>query len=104
MQQTIEITKRCPKCNRIYTATPEFFYRDRARRDGLHTYCKTCESADLRSFPRDMQIPNYDGNKMWREKHCEKCQKTTDHVYCQSIVNDSKTVYACYECYNEVEP
>jgi len=36
--------KVCIRCGTEKPATPEFFYRDNRRSDGLHVYCKVCKS------------------------------------------------------------
>ena len=36
------ILKRCRKCGEEKPATPEYFYRDKQRADGVYVYCKTC--------------------------------------------------------------
>jgi 5-methylcytosine-specific restriction endonuclease McrA len=37
--------KCCTKCGCAYSATTEFFFRDRGKRDGLFVWCKACASA-----------------------------------------------------------
>jgi Pyruvate/2-oxoacid:ferredoxin oxidoreductase delta subunit len=44
--------KRCAKCENVYPATPEFFYRARQRKDGLYSYCKVCNDA-IRHDPEE---------------------------------------------------
>ncbi len=40
MMETNE--KKCVKCNRIYPATAEYFFRHKRSKDGLNSYCKSC--------------------------------------------------------------
>ena len=46
------IEKRCPKCGRIYPATPEYFYRDVRKKDGLNSYCKRCNHIACQKYGR----------------------------------------------------
>lgn len=34
--------KKCSKCSEIFPATLEYFYSNKARKDGLQTYCIEC--------------------------------------------------------------
>lgn len=40
MMETIE--KKCTKCNKIYSATTEYFQRDSHGKNGLRARCKAC--------------------------------------------------------------
>lgn len=42
--------KRCAKCRKYFPATPEYFQRDKQRKDGLYSYCKECV-AERRNSP-----------------------------------------------------
>lgn len=35
--------KQCSRCKGIFRASEKHFYGDRSKRDGLRTYCKTCD-------------------------------------------------------------
>lgn len=37
--------KQCSVCEKTFPATPDFFNRDRSRKQGLHDLCKTCKQA-----------------------------------------------------------
>lgn len=37
--------KTCPKCGDKFPATPEYFHRDKSRKDSLSFYCKDCVNA-----------------------------------------------------------
>ncbi len=41
--------KRCSKCRREFPATPEFFYRQKAKKDGLAYDCKQCHEKSSKS-------------------------------------------------------
>ena len=36
------LEKRCAHCRDYFPADNQFFYANRAIRDGLHSYCKAC--------------------------------------------------------------
>ena len=43
-KETIEKgIKKCSKCGRILPKTPEYFTRDRSKKDGLRSECKECD-------------------------------------------------------------
>lgn len=46
-------TKHCYKCDRDFPRTPEFFYRNKAKHDGLGTECKSCSSKDGTRWARE---------------------------------------------------
>src|SRR5258708_432737 len=44
--------KQCPTCKEWKPRTPEFFARNKARRDGLYSYCRPCWKARYQPHPR----------------------------------------------------
>ena len=42
MIKTTQKLKRCPRCKNSYPPTIDYFQVDRAKRDGLFVYCKSC--------------------------------------------------------------
>lgn len=56
--------KKCNRCGKEYPATPEFFQRNRAARDGLINQCKSCTST---AKPKEI-IPE-------GHKRCPKCKE-----------------------------
>lgn len=100
--QTIT-TKRCAKCKEEFPATTEYFYRDKNMRDGLYSQCKKCKCAATstrESATRKMKNSCCDRKILWRDLHCEQCQKDTRHIYCRALKNP-KLIYACFECGSE---
>lgn len=49
-------TKSCPNCREIKPATERWFYRDKNSRDGLMSWCKTCNNARPRPQTRNRLI------------------------------------------------
>lgn len=41
-EQSVPLLKRCTKCGSEYPATPEYFHKDKNRKDGLYPTCKLC--------------------------------------------------------------
>ena len=39
--------KTCTKCRNTYPATNDFFYNNKAAKDGFHQYCKVCHRPDI---------------------------------------------------------
>ena len=52
--------KTCSNCKSSYPATPEFFHRNRAQDDGLHSHCKNCRSYTMAKL--------YGGNPKYLEQ------------------------------------
>lgn len=51
--------KRCPKCpegNQWHPATTEFFYRDRALKDGLQYTCKACQRTSRKAYTSRLDV------------------------------------------------
>lgn len=42
--------KRCPSCQQLLAATPEFFCRNRTTKGGLCSLCKACHSAKKKAY------------------------------------------------------
>lgn len=86
MTNSSNSVKRCPKCENIYPATPEYFHRRRGTIDGLQRKCITCHDQDLQDVSagqektkrdyRHVVIPQVpDGYKFC--KHCENILPAT---------------------------
>ena len=64
--------KRCGNCSAILPATPDYFSRDKSKRDGLTSACKTC--ARLRRhkwYSRNRQYA-IDYSKQWSSEHYDR--------------------------------
>lgn len=58
-------TKLCNKCKNQLPATPEYFWRDRSKKDGLQTICKDCRKP--KPLPRKIAEKGY--------KVCNRCDR-----------------------------
>lgn len=83
----MEDLKRCSKCGERHPRTPEYFYRNKSKGDGLSTECKPCNRAHSKKWRKDnpeKQAENsrkwsaanqgraYANQKTWREANPEK--------------------------------
>jgi HNH endonuclease len=64
--------KCCSKCKQLFPATAEFFYRDRNKKDGLYTICKTCGQTKDRPKQSNDKIQS---DTLEGQKRCAKCKK-----------------------------
>lgn len=70
------IIKRCTKCEQEYPATPEYFERDKQKRDGLSSQCKQCRRATKQIY-RDENRDEY--RRKMREWHASHRDKSHEH-------------------------
>ena len=52
--------KTCPGCDSLLPATPDYWHRNRNRRDGLDFYCKECRRQRWRDMPWEKRRRRYD--------------------------------------------
>lgn len=64
--------KHCNKCNNDFPATPEYFYRDRGKKDGLSTTCKSCKDISSKRWIANNKEQKYVTSKRYREAHKQK--------------------------------
>lgn len=83
------IEKRCPKCSKIYPATPEYFYRHARKKDGLNNWCKECNRKGCQKY---MQTEK--GKVIRRKYQHSKKGKQTQKRYTTSI-NGQQTRRNC---------
>src|SRR6266496_4125965 len=72
--------KQCSKCQQILPATPEFFSRNRSKKDGFGTECKTC----MREY-----------HKQHYQAHKEEIDKKRE-VYCETHKEQMSAYYKKY--------
>lgn len=84
-------TKICNRCNKELPATPEYFWRDRTKKDGLHTICKECKKPK----PKKEEVVK-EGYKI-----CNRCgrelQATNKYFWKDSSKKDGLQTI-CREC------
>ncbi len=52
IENMVKMKPCCRKPLHILPATPEFFYRNRTKPDGLSSYCKKCQSELFREYKK----------------------------------------------------
>ena len=63
-------TKKCSKCGVEKPATPEFYHRDKNRKDGLHYDCKECNKL-YRENNKEKYKEYYENNKEKKKEYYE---------------------------------
>lgn len=58
-------SKRCPKCEKSYPKTDEFFYFSSLKKDSLGTYCRKCSNIEVKTRYQKIkqQCIDYKGGK-----------------------------------------
>ncbi len=74
--------KRCSRCGKEYPATPEYFHRDRTRKSGLNTACKTCINAyhrerypECKAAKDKWRSENADHIREWRRANRDRLRE-----------------------------
>lgn len=94
--------KTCPKCKLEFDATAEYFFRDKARADGLAWCCKACHAG---MQGRDKKFPtrpaSYTGNSD-TTRRCSRCHKVKKLSLTNFYRNNSARAkgygYLCKPC------
>jgi len=80
-----EKLKKCPKCKQTFSATPEFFYRNKTTYNGLDGWCKECKKRyDISYYHyKRYKITKVDYEKMMEEQKgkCLICGRDFDKIY-----------------------
>ena len=92
--------KTCTKCGEEKQATPEYFNRDKNKKDGLHSWCKDCVGEDRkqRKAKYKEKIFIYDDKTM---KTCDKCKienPATPEYFNRDIKMKDGLFNTCKEC------
>lgn len=65
--------KRCGKCGFLKLKTN--FYKDRSHKDGLCSYCKSCQYFHVKLWQEQNKEKVRDYGRIWREENKEKCRE-----------------------------
>lgn len=65
-------TKKCTLCGKEYPATAEYFYRNKARIDGLRCDCKICMNARNKKYWEKHAGKRYQIHKAYVESHRDR--------------------------------
>lgn len=64
--------RRCAKCQRELSLTPEFFFRDKTRKDGFCYTCKACDKARTVACHQKNPVAHRQAVKRYAERHPER--------------------------------
>ena len=80
-----EKLKKCPKCKQTFSATSEFFYRNRTTTDGFDGWCKECKKRYDKSHYqyKRYKITKGDYEKMMEDQNgkCLICGRDFNKIY-----------------------
>ncbi len=101
--------KLCPKCENVLPA--EEFFRSKAAKNGLSSYCKTCSSENGKLWKANKGIFKYkeehtyiyiedaDGNKTVSKRLCSGCGKYLDASYFGPNKTSKRNLHSrCKDC------
>jgi hypothetical protein len=107
------VLKRCPQCENIYPATPEYFHRNRTTADGFQRQCAICHRKAVHQKKKEpfeqlllwenstTNENNLDIETPEKTKQCTKCKQwklaTAKYFHRDRAMADGLT-YACSEC------
>lgn len=69
-------TKICTNCKTELPATAEYFYRGRAKKDGLQSRCKGCQSAATMRHQKNNRAEHNEKVRVWSKQNRDKCNAT----------------------------
>ena len=69
------MTKICSKCKTAYSATSDFFYRDKSKKDGFGYLCKKCKNEYVKQYDLDNPDKMKQRKKLWKQKNPEKIKQ-----------------------------
>lgn len=64
--------KRCYSCKETFPATPQYFSRNKSKKDGLHDACKICDSAKRKAYTESHREQESLSRKHYRDTHKEE--------------------------------
>jgi hypothetical protein len=64
-----EVTKRCPKCERVFPATTEHFYANKKRRNGISGWCRECTCEYDRAYRASHKEKRHEQTHRYYTKH-----------------------------------
>lgn len=65
-------TKTCTKCDNQFPATPEYFYRDASKSDGMQSCCKPCQQTRNRHYYEANAEKERERVRQYREMNPDK--------------------------------
>ena len=71
--------KKCSKCNIIKELNK--FYKHKAMKDGLMSYCIVCTKADAKQWQRDNRVSHNKSLQKWQQNNGEKVKVNSKQWY-----------------------
>ena len=105
MNATETELKHCWSCDNWFPATPEYFHRDKTKRDGLHGCCKSCKIQTKDKW----QKANPDRLKVYQERCRYPNGKPLPFPTINRMAENIKYIWGvkelgCCVCCGEVRP
>lgn len=88
--------KTCTKCNNVFPATTEYFYKNKNQKDGLRTWCKNCvnENYLMNKTKRNLQNRlNYRKNRDDRVLKCKIWRQNNPDHYKQYYQKNKAEIF-----------
>lgn len=73
--------KKCSMCNSELPANKDFFHRDRGKKDGLNSRCKTCSNKANKSWVEKNRDRHIEYHSSYRQENREKISKRNREQY-----------------------
>lgn len=73
--------KQCSHCKELFLSTDEFFHRDKGKRDGLSSRCKTCARAIAKQWADEHPEQNRQRAKSWHHANLERAHQSNKRNY-----------------------
>ena len=96
--------KRCSKCGKFKSNTPQFYYRAVENHDGLKKQCKTCTAAYAKQYHRDTAVARAACKKQYNKdnataraaygKQYRKNNAAAKAAYAKQYCKDNLSSYA----------
>ena len=73
--------KHCSKCFEVLPANPNYFSRDKNRKDGLYVHCKQCVRVVKKKYYEENKLKVNESNKRYHQKNRRKMNIASKNYY-----------------------
>lgn len=73
--------KKCNKCGVEYIRSPKYFYRDKSKKDGYHTICKSCSKEYAEKNKEKRRLYQKEYNEKYYEVNRQKVLSNSSKYY-----------------------